>query len=168
MWTINPDPKNNDEQAIDVLINRNNNLPMSTCHHGQSLDNLAVNFAAETTTTHACNYNISKPQKELLRWHYRLGHVGIQTVKWILRTGAFATTNAMKRLHKQAANVPHHDTPKCAACQFGKQTRQSAPGKRTKAIKDRQGVLSSEALQPGERVFVDHFVCLTRGRKWAG
>ena len=167
MWTINPNPKNADEQAIDVLINRNNNLPMSTCHNSRSLDNLAINFAAETTTTHARNYNLSEPQKELLRWHYRLGHVGIQTVKWILRTGALATTNAMKRLHKRAANVPHHDTPKCAACQFGKQTRRSSPGKITTAIKDCKGVLSSKALQPGERVFVDHFVCSTRGRKWS-
>ena len=29
-------------------------------------------------------------------------------------------------------------------------------------------MLSAEALQPGKRVFVDHFVCSTRGRKWAG
>jgi len=168
MWTINPDPHNPNERAIDVLINRNNNLPMSTCHHGKSLEHLAINFASQTTTTHARNYNLSEPQKELLRWHYRLGHVGMQTVKWILRTGALATTNAMKRLHKRAANVPHNDTPRCAACQFGKQTRKPAPGKRTTAIKDREGVLSAEALQPGERVFVDHFVCSTRGRKYSG
>ena len=92
----------------------------------------------------------------------------MQTVKWILRTGALATTKAMKQLHTRAANVPHHDTPKCAACQFGKQTRRSTPGRVSSAIKDREGVLSAEALQPGQRAFADHFVCSTGGRKWSG
>ena len=103
-----------------MLINRNNNLPMSTCHHKPSLDNLAINVALVTTATHTNNHNLAEPQKEPLQWHHQLGHVGMQTVKWILRTGALATTKAMKQLHTRAANVPHHDTPKCAACQFGK------------------------------------------------
>ena len=134
---------------------------MTICHNPHSLHELAVNFSENITTTHANNFNLSEPHKELLRWHYRLGHVGLRTIQFILRTGALAKTHAMQRLHKRAANVPPHDLPKCAACQFGKQTYRSVPGKRTRVIKEREGILSAEKLQPGERVFVDHFNCST-------
>ena len=57
---------------------------------------------------------------------------------------------------------------KCAACQFGKQINRSKPGKGSSAIKDKIGSLSSKQLQPGQRVFVDHFECPARGQKFSG
>ena len=49
---------------------------------------------------------------------------------------------------------------------FGKQTRKRVPGKVvSKVVKDREGILSAH---PGQLVFLDHFICSTRGRKIKG
>ena len=69
-WTIKPDPNKPEEHAIDILINPINNLPMTVCHNPQSLNQLAINFSENITSTHASNFNLSEPHKELLRWHY--------------------------------------------------------------------------------------------------
>lgn len=74
----------------------------------------------------------------------------------------------MKRSHKRAANVSFEDMPKCAACQFGKQTNQSKPGSVRASTREREGVLSADKPPPGERVFVDHFACATKGRIFSG
>ena len=85
-----------------------------------------------------------------------------------MRTGALATSHAMKRLYKRAANIPSHDMPKCAGCQFGKQTSRTVPGRQTRIVEERAGVLSEDKLQPGQQIFIDHFQCLTRGQKFKG
>ena len=51
---------------------------------------------------------------------------------------------------------------------FGKQTRKRVPGKVPNVVKDREGILSADKLHPGQRVFHDHFICSTRGRKIKG
>ena len=103
-WVIQPNPENPGEQPIDIVINPINNLPTSTCMHKHSLQQLAINFAEHVTTTHQTNFNLSEPQKEILRWHYRLGHVGMRTVQFILRTGALAGTKASERLSCRQAS----------------------------------------------------------------
>ena len=42
------------------------------------------------------------------------------------------------------------------------------PGKKTNVIREREGVLSAEKLQPGQKVFIDHFISSIRGRKLQG
>ena len=74
----------------------------------------------------------------------------------------------MRKLHKRAANITAAKMPRCAACQFGKQTNRVVPGTIRRAIEARKGVLSADKLLPGERVFVDHFNCSARGRKFTG
>ena len=65
-WTIQPDPDDPSQNPIDISINWNNNLPMTICHRSDSLQQLAVNFSEHVTTTHAANYNLPEPHKELL------------------------------------------------------------------------------------------------------
>ena len=79
-----------------------------------------------------------------------------------------ASTQAQKSLHTRASNLSKESIPKCAACQFGKQTSRPVPGKVTKMIPERQGILSADVNHPGERVFIDHFITSTRGRKQSG
>jgi len=66
-WIIQPNPENANEQPINILINPNNNLPMSTCMRKHSLNQLAVNFSEHILTTHRTNFNLSEPQKEILQ-----------------------------------------------------------------------------------------------------
>ena len=121
------------------------------------------------SSTHKNNFNLSEPHKELLRWHFRLGHIGMKTVQFILRTGALSSSDKQKRLHTRASNIPSHDLPKCGSCMFGKQTRKRVPGKVvSRVVKDREGILAADKLHPGQLVFLDHFICSTRGRQIKG
>ena len=156
------------ESAIDVFVNPSNNLPVSTCFRHKALQATASAYNASVSAIHSQNFNLSEPQKELLRWHYRLGHIGFRTVQFIMRTGVLASSESQRRLHTAASRIPHHDLPRCAACQFGRQTNRAVPGKTSRIVKDRSGILSADQLQPGQRVFIDHFVCTTRGRQLRG
>ena len=107
------------------------------------------------------NVNLSPAQKELLKWHFRLGHIGFAKVQHLLKSGALANSEAARRLHNLACKA---EIPKCSACQYGKQRSRSAPGQKTTTIKDRAGILRNHNLLPGQEVSVDHFVCSEKGR----
>ena len=124
------------DASIDVFIDPANNLPTSVCFKQEEINKLTVNYAESITATHSENHNLPEPHKELLRWHYRLGHIGLRTVQFLMRSGALATSQSKQSLHTQAAKIPVHDLPKCAACQFGRQTNRAVPGKVLKVIKD--------------------------------
>jgi len=107
------------------------------------------------------NIDFSPAQKELLRWHYRLGHVGFDCVKFLLRSCALATSTAARRLHRLACKL---DLPKCSACQYARQRLRFTPSKKYIVVTDRAGVIRKNNLMPGQEVSVDHFVCSERGR----
>ena len=47
--------------------------------------------------TDSDNYNLSQPKKELLRWHYRLGHIGMKRVQWLLCRGSLSTSEMSRK-----------------------------------------------------------------------
>jgi hypothetical protein len=106
--------------------------------------------------------NLSEAHKELLRWHFRLGHLGFAKIQFLMRSGVLATSQAMRRLHTAASKI--NPPPKCVACQYSKQTCRPTPGKRASVVRDRDGVLKEGDLFPGQTISVDHFVCHNRGR----
>ena len=112
------------------------------------------------------NHNLSEAQKELLRWHQRLGHLDFNKIKHLLRTGVLSNAERSRHLQTAASKIEHN--PKCAACLFGKQTITSAPGKTVKVIRDRAGILRAGNLLPGQEVSVDHFISSVRGRLFKG
>ena len=85
------------------------------------------------------------PQDELLRWHYRLGHLPFGRVKQLAHKG---------QLPKRLLTCR---TPFCAACQYGKMT------KRPWRVKgDNKGVAKT-ATHPGQIVSVDQLESTTPG-----
>ena len=42
------------------------------------------------------NLNLSESEKELLKWHYRLGHLSFRRIQALLRTGVFSHTEASR------------------------------------------------------------------------
>ena len=100
---------------------------------------------------------LHESEKELLRWHQRLGHLDFNKVKHLFRTGVLSNTAANRQLHTAASKLK--GSPKCAACLFGKQTVRKAPGSTTSVVKDTSGVLRSGNLHPGQEVLV-------KGRKF--
>jgi len=63
------------------------------------------------------NQNLTLAQKELLRWHYKLGHLDIRRIQKLLKTGALGNDPKTKA----AANVDLEKHPiVCGSCAYGK------------------------------------------------
>jgi hypothetical protein len=103
--------------SIEAYLDPNNNLPMSTAYCQQGTDDTATIIQACLASISEANINLSEPQKELLWWHYCLGHVGFRQVQFLMLTGVLATSLSQRCLHTTAAHLPH--PPCCAPCQYG-------------------------------------------------
>ncbi|KAI2503664.1 hypothetical protein MHU86_10788 [Fragilaria crotonensis] len=161
--TLSGVPGDPSRGAVMVLVNPQNNLPTSDAFNGQDPFKAADALVATITEVHETNHNLSEAEKELLRWHYRLGHIGFKKIQFLLRTGVLSQTEASRRLPSAACKLTN--LPKCAACQYGKQHRRPIPGSTPSTIiRDRTNILKADNVIPGHRISVDHFICSTRGR----
>ena len=85
------------------------------------------------------------PHDELLRWHYRLGHLSFDRLKQLASTG---------QLPKRLLSCKK---PFCAACQYGKMT------KRPWRVKGEDKKATKTATKPGQIVSVDQLESNTPG-----
>ena len=151
---------------VEVKNDPNTNLPTAyaqsrgTPDDSPGLEAYSTPFPAASTL----NANLTDVQRELVRWHQRLGHVGYRRVQFLLRSGVLSHTEHLRRLHSNAGKLSSEGCPLCAACQFGKQRRRPLPGKKTHVVKETAYALRRNHLFPGQKVSVDHFICSTRGR----
>jgi hypothetical protein len=125
---------------VCVFVNPANNLPMGPAYRYDGTVQAPTAMTASINEVSAANHNLSEPEKELLRWHQRLGHLSFRRIQLLLRTGVLATSIAHKQLHTAACKIVH--PCRCAACQFGKQaTRTTPPGIHTTIVQDKAGVI---------------------------
>jgi Reverse transcriptase (RNA-dependent DNA polymerase)/GAG-pre-integrase domain len=148
--------------SVTVRVDPTNNLPTCQVYSNPDSEKAIEALSATLSVVSNANMNLSEPEKELLRWHHRLGHLSFRKIQFLMRSGVLANTKANRRLHTAACQLS--SPPKCAACMYGKQTRRPASGKVTAVVKDKDGALKRDDLFPGQRIAVDHFVCSTRGR----
>ena len=142
-------------------------LPVSIAYNSTSaFDSAANSLYNVMTTVDDNNHNLSPAEKELLRWHCKLGHLSFKKVQHLMRTGVLSNTEATRRLHTAACKII--TAPKCTACLFAKQTARPTAGTSISIVKDRAGVLKQGNLLPGQEVSVDHFICSTKGRLFSG
>ena len=161
--TLNGIPGDPNRASIQVLVNEQNNLPTSDVYNSKDSLQAAEALTAMITEVHSENLNLNPAEKELLRWHFRLGHIGFKKVQFLIRTGVLSNTETSRKLHMSVCKLQNY--PKCAACLYGKQHRRTIPGKTASSVvKDRENVLKANNLLPGQRISVDHFICHTRGR----
>ena len=151
---------------VEARVSPLNNLPTTTCYRYNGLAQSSINLAHDINAINKENMNLSEPEKELLRWHQRLGHISFRVVQFLFRMGVLAQSVNNKKLHAAASQLKH--PPKCAACQYGKQHSRPVPGRRSKTIQDKPAHTPPEPSQPGKLIFVDHFICSTKGRKFNG
>ena len=127
----------------------------------------AVNESTESLKAlHSCvtlenNQNLSMAQKELLKWHCKLGHVGFARLQQLNRAGALGNNPKLRA----AAHLDLEKNPlKCGSCEFGKARRR--PSRRSKRSKEPEPekLLSKDAMIPGQKVSMDHFIVSTPGR----
>ena len=71
------------------------------------------------------NHNLSKPEKELLLWHARLGHAGFGWIQGLMlkRKGKHGEPPEPPVMPTRTNEAGRCDPPKCPACQLGKQHR---------------------------------------------
>ena len=130
-------------------------LPRITLFHaGKAVPTL---MALQSVIQHE-NVNLSPLQKIWMRWHIKLGHLSFSHVLK-LALGGFLDVHAMSLKRN-----PELGTPKCAACQFGKQVRCADHTTVQTKNPECEGALKEGQLQPGDRVFTDQLESRVRGR----
>jgi hypothetical protein len=102
-------------------VNPSNNLPTETSYLCSEVGSVPEALNAVITAVSSENHNLSNAQKELVRWHNRLGHISYKRIQSLMRSGTLAHSEATCHLHTATCKLT--ELPKCAACQFGKQKR---------------------------------------------
>ncbi|KAI2510654.1 hypothetical protein MHU86_3765 [Fragilaria crotonensis] len=140
--TLSGVPNDVNRGPVTANVNPQNNLPTSEAYNATDPFKAADALVSIVNTVHERNLNLNEAEKELLRWHYRLGHVGFKKVQFILRSGVVSKTEESRRLQTAACRLTSF--PKCAACQYGKQHRRPIPGTTpSSVVKDRAHALKT-------------------------
>ena len=137
---------------IPLTIDPTTFMPLMTCFHNADV---VVDKLANPCVTDDLNPNLTRQQKQLLRLHFKLGHLGFQHLHWILRNMPMLGVRGWIGSLKDVA------APLCTACiQGGMQCR---PIKGNTHTQKSKGVLKHEQLMPGQQIFSDQLVCSTPG-----
>ena len=153
------------EGVVECFYNQSN-LPMVRL---SSTADLKANFATlQAMILEDNNQNLTAAQKELLRWHFKLGHLDLRRCQRLLKSGAMGDSP----LVKAAGNLDLQRQPlMCGSCAFGKAKKKTSRTKWDKSVSAQpkppvkmEKLLSKEVLIPGQKVSMDHFVVSTPGR----
>ena len=101
------------------------------------------------------NINLTQSQKELLKWHFRLGHFNMPLIQRLISKKILNVMDSEKVTSKNALC-------KCMACQLAKQTK--SPDGVKKMTINKTGSLIKDNLRPGGMVSTDQFVSKLPGR----
>lgn len=96
------------------------------------------------------NSNLSLPQKELLGWHYKLGHYNLAWVQRLARPRPGDDTPLLPMRFPSTANTPP-TAIKCHSCRLGKATRAPDGAHVEKVRPEKDGTLKKEALRFGSK-----------------
>jgi hypothetical protein len=116
---------------------------------------------ANLTVADEVNQNLTAVKKELLLWHWKLGHADMQRVQMIIRTPQ-DTSPHEQILFPRVKTASSCDHPLCADCRFAKPTRRN-PGK-IPGIDSSNRDLSQGNMQPGTKVSIDQYISGLPGR----
>jgi len=105
------------------------------------------------------NANITAAQKELLLWHFRLGHTGMGWVQTLIRNrkaehGTKAYPPILPTKHDKTKSC---DKPCCEACLLGKQHRRTPGSVTVKAKPEMEMAICRDNLMPGDCISLDQF-----------
>ncbi|MGH3054776.1 MAG: hypothetical protein ACRDL7_07345, partial [Gaiellaceae bacterium] len=69
------------EKRMTIPYHPHSNLPTTYGYHDHCVSQLASSL--HTCVTADINQNLTSAQKLLLRWHFRLGHIGFEALQWM-------------------------------------------------------------------------------------
>ena len=73
-------------ERVYVKYDPNNNLPTHKATLPNQIEKEFKLFVNSICVTNEANQNLNHSHKELLLWHFILGHIGFQHVQWLIRT----------------------------------------------------------------------------------
>ena len=152
-----------------------NNLPMA--FESPEWVNVTLAFNEVTpdgifmSVTDEMNQNLMKAQRELLQWHWKLGHLRFQWLQELMRP---KNPKSMRHFDDSELLAPVIETktptarscaaPLCAACQLGRMNRIGVGMSIEKKKSEKYMELKKDHLQPGQVISIDQYVSSTRGR----
>ena len=101
------------------------------------------------------NCNLTTAQKEVLGWHYRLGHFHTQWIQQLLRRDV---------IHPKLKGATNCPLPMCEACRLAKAKRLPDGAIRSELDDTVDGTLKQNNLRPGSQVSTDQYVSSIKGR----
>jgi hypothetical protein len=87
-------------------VNPDNNLPTSDAHRSSDTPKADAALNITLNTVHErSNLNLTDAEKELLRWHHRLGHLPFCKIQFIMQTGVLSQSELHRSLHTAACQI---------------------------------------------------------------
>ena len=109
------------------------------------------------------NQNVTQAQRELLTWHWKLGHANFEWIQDLCRDPKTDRRRILRTRHRHVSSCPVNSL-RCAACQLGKQRRRGANTQHTNTKDGRFMVTRSNNLRPGDCVSLDQYDSTLTGR----
>jgi len=113
--------------------NPGNRLPMmltkqhfDKCVHVAGLSMEECTYLSNNLIVDSTNLNLSGSQRELLLWHWKLGHIGM---KWVQSLGTIPKSSEIRSKPviptRAGSRMSSCERPLCTACQLSKQSRRT-------------------------------------------
>jgi hypothetical protein len=162
-----------DGSDLEFPYNQGSNLPLmlphTTTQMGLTFEDSQLfrelGSAALVTVADDMNQNITASQKELLTWHWKLGHAHFD---WIQKLAAKPRKppDGIERpiLKTKEPRVSSCPRPLCTACQMAKQNRRSPGVTVGTPVSEKEMSLRRGKLNPGEMVSIDQYESALPGR----
>ena len=118
------------------------------------------------------NINLTRAQKELLLWHWRLG-ISMHRVQELMR-GHMSVDQHGEKVWMPAVITPKFGSssscavPKCTSCELARAKKRNPKVVKQEAIKEKEAILAWDKYKPGDFISMDQFVVKTPGRPEGG
>ncbi len=114
------------------------------------------------------NENISAAQKELLKWHWKLG-IGMYCIQEMMRERHYEdpdgrTTILPAIIRSKNPSARNCIVPPCQSCLLARTRKRSLKVSRTQPLEDHEGAITRDQYEVGDSVSTDQFICKTLGR----
>lgn len=147
----------NDGGVVSTPLDLSSDLPMVTLFQDVATAASSMDAMLYSCVASESNHDLSPTQKEIIRWHWRLGHPGKDSLQWLATRGLLGPNSP--RIAKQ-------DVSMCATCNYGKQTRTPTSTTRTEVRPSKGGGIQDNKLEPGDEIAADQFETRQRGRRF--
>jgi len=113
------------------------------------------------------NENISAVQKELLKWHWKLG-IGMYRIQEMMREWHYEdpdgrTTILPAIIQPKNSSTRNCIVPPCQSCLLACTKKRSLKVSRTQPLEDCEGAITRYQYEVGDFVSTDQFICKTPG-----